>query len=230
MTESAVLGLIPARGGSKGIPGKNIRELAGAPLIAHSIQAARDATAIDSVVVSTDDEEIVEVAESHGARVPFIRPSELATDEAPTAPVISHALETLHDMGEAYDAFVLLQPTSPLRTATHIDEAYSLYEESDVDSVISVYPTYDTRWERTSEGAKKLNYTDAGKRRQDRDPEYVINGAIYVTDVEQFLQTEETITGTTKMYEMTERESVDIDTPFDLWLAEQILTEWETHD
>ena len=230
MTESTVLGLIPARGGSKGVPRKNIRELAGIPLIAHSIQAARDATAIDSVVVSTDDEEIAEVAESHGARVPFMRPSELATDEAPTAPVITHALETLHEAGEAYDVFVLLQPTSPLRTATHIDEAYSLYEESDADSVISVYPTYDTRWERTPKGAKKLNYTDAAKRRQDRDPEYVINGAIYVTDVEQFLQTEETITGTTKMYEMTERESVDIDTPFDLWLAEQILTEWETHD
>jgi len=230
MTESTVLGLIPARGGSKGVSRKNIRELAGIPLIAHSIQAGRDATAIDSVVVSTDDEEIAEVAESHEARVPFIRPPELATDEAPTAPVITHALETLHEAGEAYDAFVLLQPTSPLRTATHIDEACSLYEESDADSVISVYPTYDTRWERTPKDAKKLNYTDAAKRRQDRDPEYVINGAIYVTDVEQFLQTEETITGTTKMYEMTERQSVDIDTPFDLWLAEQIITEWETHD
>jgi len=230
MTESNVLGLIPARGGSKGVPRKNIRELAGIPLIAHSIQAARDATAIDSVVVSTDDEEIAEVAESYGARVPFMRPSELATDEAPTAPVITDALETLYEAGEAYDTFVLLQPTSPLRTATHINEAYSLYEESDADSVISVYPTYDTRWERTSKGAKRLNYTDAAKRRQDRDPEYVINGAIYVTDVEQFIDTEKTITGITKMYEMPERESVDIDEPFDLWLAEQILTEWETHD
>jgi N-acylneuraminate cytidylyltransferase/CMP-N,N'-diacetyllegionaminic acid synthase len=230
MTDSTVLGLIPARGGSKGVPRKNIRELAGIPLIAHSIQAARDATAIDSVIVSTDDKEIAEVAESHGARVPFMRPSELATDEAPTAPVITHALETLHDAGEAYDTFVLLQPTSPLRTATHIDEAYSFYQESDADSVISVYPTYDIRWECTPMGAKKLNYTDAGKRRQDRDPEYVINGAIYVTDVEQFLQTEETITGTTKMYEMTERVSVDIDTPFDLYLAEQIITGCETHD
>jgi len=230
MTGSNVLGLIPARGGSKGVLRKNIRELAGIPLIAHSIHAARDATAIDSVVVSTDDEEIAEVAESHGARIPFMRPPELATDEAPTAPVITHALETLHDAGEEYDAFVLLQPTSPLRTVTHIDEAYSLYEDSDADSVISVYPTYDTRWERTPEGAKKLNYTDAAKRRQDRDPEYVTNGAIYVTNVDLFLQTEEPITGTTKLYEMTERESVDIDTPFDLWLAEQILTEWESHD
>ncbi|WP_049987348.1 acylneuraminate cytidylyltransferase family protein [Halobellus rufus] len=230
MTESNVLGLIPARGGSKGVPRKNISELAGTPLITHSIQAGREATAIDSVVVSTDDEDIAAVAESHGARVPFMRPDELATDEAPTAPVITHTLETLHDAGEEYDAFVLLQPTSPLRTATHIDESYSLYEESDADSVISVYPTYDIRLERTPEGAKKLNYTDAAKRRQDRAPEYVINGAIYVNGVEQFLQTKETIAGITKMYEMTERESVDIDTPFDLWLAEQILTEWTTYD
>lgn len=230
MTGSNILGLIPARGGSKGIPQKNIRELAGIPLIAHSIQAGREATAIDSVVVSTDDEEIADVAKSHGARVPFIRPSEFATDEAPTAPVITHALETLHDTGEEYDGFILLQPTSPLRTATHIEEAYSLYEESDADSVISVYPTYDTRWQRTPEGAKKLNYSDVAKRRQERDPEYVTNGAIYITGVKQFLQTEEVITGTTKMYEMTERESVDIDTPFELWLAEQILMEWKTHD
>jgi CMP-N-acetylneuraminic acid synthetase len=230
MTGSNVLGLIPARGGSKGIPRKNIRELTGIPLIAHSIQAAHDATAIDSVIVSTDDNEVAKIAESHGARVPFMRPSELAKDGTPTAPVITHALEILHDAGEEYDAFVLLQPTSPLRTATHINEAYSIYEEFDADSVISVCPTYDTRWERTPEGAKKLNYNDAAKRRQDRDPEFVINGAIYVTNVDKFLRTEETITGTTKLYEMTERESVDIDTPFDLWLAEQIITEWKTHD
>jgi len=230
MTGSNVLGLIPARGGSKGIPRKNIRELAGIPLIAHSIQAGREAAAIDSVIVSTDDEEIAKVAEQHGARVPFMRPSELATDEAPTAPVITHTLETLYDRDEEYDTLVLLQPTSPLRTAVHIDEAYALYEESEADSVISAYPTYEIRWESTPEGAKKLKHTDAPKRRQDRDPEYVINGAIYVTAIEQFLQTENITTGTTKLYEMTKQESVDIDTPFDLWLAEQILTGWETHD
>ena len=230
MTDSGVLGLIPARGGSKGVPRKNIRELDGLPLIAHSIQAGLDATAIDSVVVSTDDDEIAQVAETHGGRVPFIRPPELATDEAPTAPVIAHALETLHSEGEEYDTFVLLQPTSPLRTSTHIDEAYSLYQESGADSVVSAYPTYETRWKPSPEGAQKLNYTDASKRRQDREPEYVVNGAVYVTDVEQFLQTGETITGMTEIYEMTERESIDIDTPFDLWLAERILTEWETND
>jgi N-acylneuraminate cytidylyltransferase/CMP-N,N'-diacetyllegionaminic acid synthase len=230
MTDSGVLGLIPAGGGSKGIPRKNIRRLDEIPLIAHSIHAGVSATAIDSVVVSTDDEEIAQVAENYGGQVPFIRPPELAIDEAPTAPVITHTLETLQNRGEEYDTFVLLQPTSPLRTAEHINEAYSLYQESGADSVFSAYPTYSTRWKPTPEGARKLNYTEGSKRRQGREPEYVVNGAIYVADVSRFLETEETITGTAEIYEMTKMESVDIDTQFDLWLAEQILTEWETND
>jgi N-acylneuraminate cytidylyltransferase/CMP-N,N'-diacetyllegionaminic acid synthase len=226
----SVLGLIPARGGSKGVPRKNIRELDGLPLIAYSIQAGLAATAIDSVVVSTDDERIAQVADSYDGRVPFTRPPELATDEAPTAPVVTHALETLQDGDEEYDVFILLQPTSPLRTATHVDEAYSKYINSNADSLISAYPTYETRWKQTPEGAEQLNYTDARKRRQDREPEYVINGAIYITDVDEFLRTKKVITGTTKLYRMSERESIDIDTPFDLWLAKKILTEWETDD
>lgn len=227
MTNDEVLGLIPARGGSKGVPNKNVRDLDGAPLVAHSIGAGQNASSIDTVVVSTDDDEIATVAERCGARVPFVRPDHLATDEAPTAPVIKHAVEYLKRQGEEYDTFVLLQATSPLRTEEHIDEAYTQYDRSNVDSLISAYKTYDTRWQQTPEGAKKLNYVDADKRRQDREPEYVINGAIYVTDVAQFMETENTITGKTGIYEMSEQESVDIDTPFDLWLAEQILSEWE---
>lgn len=227
MKGSNILGLIPARGGSKGIPHKNIQELDGVPLIAHTIQAGLNAESIDSVVVSTDDNKIAQVSELHGARVPFMRPSELATDEAPTAPVIVHALETLQSEGENYDSFVLLQPTSPLRKATHIDEAYSLYKKSEAESVFSAYPTRDTRWNQTPEGAQKLNYTDANKRRQDREPEYIVNGAVYITDVDHFLQTEETITGKSEIYKMTEQESIDIDTPYDLWLAKKILTEWK---
>lgn len=227
MTNDEVLGLIPARDGSKGVPNKNIRDLNGAPLIAHSIEAGQNSSSIDTVVVSTDDDEIATVAERCGARVPFVRPDHLATDEAPTAPVIKHAVEYLQRQGEEYDTFVLLQPTSPLRTGEHIDEAYTQYDCSNVDSLISAYTTYDTRWQQTPEGAKKLNYVDADKRRQDREPEFVINGAIYVTDIAQFMETENTITGKTGIYEMSEQESVDIDTPFDLWLAEQILSEWE---
>lgn len=227
MTKSRVLGIIPARGGSKGVARKNIRDLNGKPLIAHTIQAGIGTSVIDSVVVSTDDEEIAQVADEYGARVPFIRPSELATDEAPTAPVITHTLKELENTGEEYETFVLLQPTSPLRTEEHIEEAYSIYQDSDYDSVISVYPTHDTRWKRTPDGAKKINYTDAAKRRQDRDPEYVTNGSIYITNVDQFLQAGETIAGKTGLYEMNEMNSIDIDTPFDLYLAEKIFRKKE---
>lgn len=226
MTDGDVIGVIPARGGSKGVPRKNIRDVNGVPLVAHSIRAGLDADPIDTVVVSTDDEEIADVARSHGARIPFLRPPGLATDDAPTAPVITHTIETLREDGEQYDVVVLLQPTSPLRTAGHVEEAFSRYTESDADSVISAYPTYETRWKETPEGAKQLNYTDASKRRQERDPEYVVNGAIYITGIQQFLENEELTAGVTRLYEMTERESIDIDTPFDLWLAEQTLAGW----
>lgn len=227
MSNKRVLGLIPARGGSIGIPGKNVKDLAGKPLIAHSIEAGQKSNVIDSVIVSTDDEEIADVAEEHGARVPFRRPSDLATDEAPTSPVVAHALEKLAERGESHEEIVLLQPTSPLRTATNIDEAYDLYSSREADSLISAYPTTETRWRSTEEGAIQLNYTGESKRRQDRSPEYIINGAIYITDVDAYWESEELVTGTTVIYEMDEIASIDIDTPFDLWLAEQVLTEWK---
>lgn len=226
MTEN-VLGLIPARGGSKGIPKKNITDVAGRPLIDYSISAGLDSTVVDSVVVSTDDNEIAEVAKEHGARVPFIRPDKLSTDEAPTKPVVGHALEELAVLGEQYDAVVLLQPTSPLRTGTHIDRAYEIYVEERVDSLISAYPTTETRWQPTPDGAVQLNYQGSNKRRQDREPEYVINGAVYITDVEEYHRAGELVAGKTAIYEMDEIDSVDVDTPFDIWLAEQILMDWK---
>lgn len=230
MNNKNTLGLIPARGGSKGIRNKNIRDLNGQPLIAYSIQAGQQSNAIDSVVVSTDDDEIAEVAERYGARVPFMRPDELATDEAPTAPVVTHAIETLRAENESYDSIVLLQPTSPLRTAEHIDEAYTLFQNDHVDSVISAYKTYSTRWQQTPDGAEKLNYNNASPRRQDRDPEYIVNGAIYIADVSLYLETEDLKAGHTAIYTMDELDSIDIDTPVDLWLAEQILSKWRQND
>ncbi|WP_247730618.1 cytidylyltransferase domain-containing protein [Halovivax limisalsi] len=226
MSERSVVGIVPARGGSKGIPRKNVRELAGRPLIAHSIRAGTAANSVDTVIVSTDDEEIADTAEEYGARVPFMRPPTLATDEAPTSPVIAHALETLAEAGETYDDFVLLQPTSPLRTAADVDDAYSHYRNRDVDSLFSAYPTTETRWKKTEQGAIRRNYTDASKRRQDREPEWVCNGGIYITAVDAYWETEEILTGTTAIYEMDEITSIDIDTPFDLWLAEQVMTRW----
>jgi CMP-N-acetylneuraminic acid synthetase len=229
MSDTTRLGLIPARGGSKGVPRKNIRSLAGEPLIGYSIQVANNATEIDSTVVSTDDNEIADVARSAGAEVPFMRPAELARDETPTEPVVQHAIKTLRELGQEYDDVVLLQPTSPLRAAAHIDEAVELYESRNADSLISGYRTYDTRWTRTSSGAEKINYLDAPARRQDREPEFVVNGAIYIVDVTLFLETNELKSGKTVLYEMDKQRSIDVDTPFDLWMAEQIVSEWNTN-
>jgi N-acylneuraminate cytidylyltransferase/CMP-N,N'-diacetyllegionaminic acid synthase len=217
------LGLIPARGGSKGVERKNIQIFAGEPLIGHTIRSANEAQNIDRIIVTTDDEEIKSVAESYGAEVPFIRPSELATDEAPTNLVIDHALFHL-ETEEDYlpEAVVLLQPTSPLRTAEHIDGAIDAHLEKDVTTVISVYRDHSYRWQPDEPGATQLNYTGSSSRRQDKQPEYVENGAIYATETLHFLDKGKIRGGSIGLFEMSKRESIDIDTEFDFWLAETI--------
>jgi len=218
------LALIPARGGSKGVPRKNVRDLAGRPLIAYTIDAAREASSVDRTVVSTDDEQIRDAALDCGAEVPFLRPAELATDEAPTEPVIEHALRYLTETeDDEFDAVVLLQPTSPLRDSDDVDSAVEQYESADVSSLVAVSEDHSNRWRKTETGAERVNYTESVKRRQEKTPEYVETGAIYITDVESFLETGSIRAGDTSLYVMDERRSVDIDTEFDLWLAEQIL-------
>lgn len=226
MSERNVLGLIPARGGSKGVERKNVRELAGRPLIAHTIAAALDAEAVTETVVTTDDDEIAAVAVDNGAKVPFKRPAKLAADETPTEPVIVHAIKELDKQGESYDDLILLQPTSPLRTAADIDAAYDRYRTDGTDSVISARPTKDIQWEKTPQGAQRKADGEKIARRQDRSPDYVVNGAMYITGVNQFMETESLTAGRTEIYEMDAITSVDIDTPFDLWLAERILEGW----
>jgi N-acylneuraminate cytidylyltransferase/CMP-N,N'-diacetyllegionaminic acid synthase len=221
-----MLGLIPARSGSKGVPRKNIKAMAGKPLLAHTVEAAAEAETINRVLVSTDDEEIQSVARSAGAEVPFLRPDRLATDEAATEPVVEHTLSML-DSEEGYtpDAVVLLQPTSPLRDAEDIDEAVRQYRKTDAVSLVSVTVDHSNRWQRTPDSAEQLNYVDAG-RRQEKSPEFVENGAIYITDTSAFLETANFRAGTTTLYEMDQPKSIDIDTEFDFWLAEHILEDW----
>ena len=134
-----ILGVITARGGSKGIPGKNIKSLAGKPLIAYTIEAAKKSRVLDRIILTTDDEKIAEVAKACGCEVPFMRPGDLAEDDTPTMPVIKHALGWLKDK-EAYepDAVMILQPTSPLRQYFHIREAVELFLESKADSVLGI--------------------------------------------------------------------------------------------
>lgn len=223
------LGVIPARSGSKTVPRKNVRELDGKPLLAYTVEAA-ETSSIDYTVLSTDSEEIRDVALSHGANAPFLRPPELATDDAPTEPVITHAVEYVeeHD-GLEVDAIVLLQPTSPARDADHIDEALSTYEASDGDSLVAVTEDHSNRWRLTEDGATKVNYQD-DRRRQEVEPEYVETGAIYVVDRDRFLETSDLRTGATELYVMDRPSSVDIDTPFEFWLAERVIADWKTQE
>lgn len=228
MTEENYLGIIPARGGSKGVERKNIKSLAGRPLIAHTIEAASNADELDRVIVTTDDPEIRRVAQKHGADAPFLRPQELATDEAPMAPVVEHAVSYLEDEEDyTCSAAVLLQPTAPLRNANHIDQAIDRHRDSSVTTVISTVEDHSYRWRPQEDGAEQLNYTGEVSRRQDKTSEYVENGAIYIVDIEQFLAHGDLRGGTVGLFEMSRRRSIDIDTEFDLWLAEQFVEHFD---
>lgn len=189
MTEvPRVLAVIPARGGSRGLPGKNIRPLAGLPLIAHSIRAAAMIPIVTRCVVSTDSEEIAEVARAQGGDVPFLRPDELARDDTPMAPVISHALATIEqEEGRAYDTVLLLDPTSPSRLPNQIeDAAHRLFADERLDGMLSVSePTFNPTWVGVNEskaGSLERYYAiGAGITRRQDAPRYLrINGNFYL--------------------------------------------------
>jgi len=227
--DTEYLGVIPARGGSKGVERKNIRQLGDRPLIAHTIEAANRAEKLDRSIVTTDDPEIREVAREYGGEAPFLRPDELATATAAMEPVVEHAvsyLETEEDY--SCSAIVLLQPTAPLRTATHIDRAIDTHREASASTVISVFADHSYRWRQHEKHARQLNYTDDAARRQDKDTEYVENGAIYIVNTESFRRHQDLRGGTVKLFEMPERRSIDIDAEFDLWLAGEIFQRLES--
>ncbi|MBR1862719.1 MAG: acylneuraminate cytidylyltransferase family protein [Ruminococcus sp.] len=217
--------LIPARGGSKGIPHKNIRELCGKPLIYYSIEAARHIASDEDICVSTDDREIIECVERTGLRVPFVRPEELASDTAGSSDVIVHALKFYEERGTFYDRVVLLQPTSPLRTSEHIIGAMGLYKES-LDMVVSVTesPAAVVLFKENEQGYLEHAFdVSGGVRRQDAQKLYEYNGAVYVINSRAVL--EKGLGGLDKVvkYVMPEINSVDIDNMIDWSLCEIIL-------
>ena len=190
MSEPRVLAVVPARGGSKGLPGKNVRPLAGLPLLVHSLRAAGLMRTVTRCVVSTDDAAIAEVARRHGGDVPWLRPADLATDHTPMAPVLRHALAAVEDEeGAPYDALVLLDPTSPARVVEEVDGAVEqLLGSPDLDGVVSVsQPSFNPVWvgvrRRDDEPQVLTRYFPEGAgvtRRQDVDPYLRINGSFYV--------------------------------------------------
>lgn len=186
-----VLGLIPARGGSKGIPGKHLRLLSGKPLLCYTAEAALAARRLDSVLLSTDDEGIAALGRSFRLRVPFLRPPELARDETPMFPVVRHALAWLHDRGENYDVVCLLQPTSPLRPAGLIDACLERFLASAADSLVTVLPIpfrHHPRWAYLCDQAGFLHPAGGDAepvpRRQELAPAFHREGSLYLTRVE----------------------------------------------
>ena len=185
--EERLLAVIPARGGSKGLPGKNIRPFAGHPLIAHSILMAKMCPIINRIVVSTDDEKIANVALKYGAEVPFIRPADLAEDNTPMWPVLKHALQkTIHITKQSYDYLLLLDPTSPGRIAEDINEALArLKETPEADGIVGVSkPEFNPIWHCVIEQKGWMkDLVDGGAlfgRRQDVSPVYRINASLYI--------------------------------------------------
>lgn len=221
-----ILALIPARGGSKGIKDKNIIPLAGKPLIAYSIEAAKKSKYIDSIVVTTDSERIAEVAKRYGARVPFLRPVELAADTSKTIDAVLHAIKTLRSMGENYDTLVLLQPTQPLRTTDDIDKAIELYYENGENGLVSISPVDDSPLliRSIDEDGKLINLLSQNStcRRQDMPNYYKVNGCIYINKIDEL--NENTSFNDNKVpFIMDKEHSIDIDEMSDLWMAEYYL-------
>lgn len=219
-----ILYIIPARGGSKGIPHKNIKLLAGKPLIYYSIDVARALTTDENICVSTDDNEIIKVVENYDLKVPFKRPDCLATDTATSNDVLLHAIEYYESQGKQYDIIVLLQPTSPLRRKEQVQEALALYR-NDLDMVVSVKESHapSVLCSENKEGFLELIFNKTGARRQDISSFYEYNGAIYIINVEKLKRYSLAGLSRINKYVMDEISSIDIDCQFDFSFAEFIL-------
>ncbi|EPG0369925.1 cytidylyltransferase domain-containing protein [Photobacterium damselae] len=223
-----ILAFIPARGGSKRLPRKNVLPLAGKPLIGWSIEAAQQSKYIDNIFVSTDDPEIASIAEQFNVKVPELRPYELASDTASTESVMIYTLEKF---GQQDDIIVLLQPTSPLRTAQHIDEALEFFMEKQAFSVVSVTPCeHPPLWANTLPEDMSMGEfvrPEALHRSQDLSKYYRFNGAIYVFDIPTLIKYQEIrYTDQSYAYEMDNHVSFDIDQKIDFELAEFFMSKY----
>jgi CMP-N,N'-diacetyllegionaminic acid synthase len=229
---SSLLAVIPARGGSKGLPGKNILDCAGKPLIEWSIAAAKAVRLLDEVLVTTDSPEIAAVSRNAGASVPFLRPSDLATDDASLLKVVQHAWEEHRTReGTRFDYVVVLQPTSPLRTAAHIEDAVSYYfnnRKAETDTLASVYEV-STKYGWLMQNSDCDNYIQFCMDVQTQNPQrqklkryFMPNGAIFIAhgvSLAAGFYTRQTLS-----YVMPDADSLDIDTIAELSAAEQILS------
>lgn len=229
MKKYRILGVIPARGGSKTIPKKNIKPLLGKPLIAYTIVPAIRSKLLTRVIVSSDNKEIIEISKRYGAEVPFIRPKELATDLALAMDVIKHAvLETERLEGKKYDYVVMLQPTTPLRTTEDIDNALKKLIETEADSVISVVnvgPMHPVRMKRIVD-ERLVDYAEEEMENMPKEllpPVYIRGGAIYAVKRDILVNKRSFKGDDCRPYVMPEERSINIDSEMDFLLAEAVM-------
>ena len=221
------LAIIPARSGSKGLKDKNIKDLNGKPMIAYTIEAAINSGIFDDIVVSTDSQVYADIAIKFGAAVPFLRPDYLSTDEATTKDVIIYTLNKLDEFGYEYDYFIILQPTSPLRKSEDIISAVELLFEKGANSIVSVCESeYSPLYMNTIDESLSIDgfiSKNISSRRQELPKYYRLNGAIYLSKVDYFLQHKDLYKEKSYAYIMDKESSIDIDDEFDFAIAESLI-------
>jgi CMP-N,N'-diacetyllegionaminic acid synthase len=227
--DHVVVCVIPARGGSKGLPGKNIKMLCGMPLIAHTIEQAKKSDYIDRVIVSTEDEAIAQISLEYGAEVPFIRPLELAGDSVATVDVLLHAIHWLESKQYLFDILVLLHTTTPMRSVEDIDHSIALLVEEKVDNIFSVTEAHRNPYFNMVE-INKNGYATLAKQgnfttRQAAPSVYDMNSSIYVWWKEILKQKKRIFLDKTKIYVMPKDRSIDIDDPMDFKIADMMMAE-----
>ncbi len=224
-----MIAIIPARGGSKGIPRKNIKLLGGKPLITYTIEAALQAKSVNRVFVSTEDLEIAEIAKKYGAEIAFMRPKKLATDASSATDVYIYTINQLEKiLNKKIESFIALLPTSPLRTGSDIDRAVKIFVEKKADSVISVNeaphpPSWFLKLNENGVLTPFFNKTMTMKNRQEEPKAFIPNGAIYVLRTSLIKNKRNYYTNKTYAYNLPSERSIDIDNPIDFAIAEMLI-------
>lgn len=230
-----VLAIVPARSGSKGLPGKNVRMLAGKPLLAWPIAAARASAHVDRVIISTDSREFADIAVAHGAEAPFLRPAELASDTAPSIGFILHAVDTLAAEGDIYDYVVLLEPTSPLTEGSDVDAALAQLVAADADAIVGVskmeatHPAFAVRKDGQG-GITPYASANFGEmpRRQDIEPLFSLDGTLYISTVEALRREQGFCHTRTLGYESARHKAHEVDDLVDFICIEAIASNLDT--